>query len=468
MSRTLEQAIGYVGGEAPPIGQLEENKRYETSNGVRVIFGFPYHFATSGGGVRANYVDAMSDTIRENMSTEAERLASEMAVKGYFLESCGAKGEYAVEGSRDDFLANLLAARSYVTDLVALGWNKDYFQTGEGRRDVLAPDSGTADQMGTMVHAIASETATKYGRSEKEAYLLACSIVSAKPRNLGGIPDIREPATGYILRYTTDLLIERGETELEFSKGEPVRTVVHGLGAVGLNYIRTEYDSIGRQMISPASGDMKLVGISDIYGTVESPGGIDPRVVSSIHAQLSRVFWDQNISEGRKIKEIDSLIRKHLDESARFIPGFGQDADTSYFLSVGADVLALCATPRGVVNNENVGRLLDNPDGPKVITEGANHPILDEAETAILGTEGIMIIPGEEANRGGRACSSAEVEGKINGKTSAQDAFSHLKEAQQKSVREVSEFQKRRLGGTTNRRAALYALGILKAVAKTN
>ena len=206
-------------------------------------------------------------------------------------------------------------------------------------KDVPAPDMNTNEQ--TMAWIM--DTYSMHARHTVNA------VVTGKPVELGGSRGRRE-ATGRGLLFVIQEAIKR------FKLSPPTtRVVVQGSGNVG---------GIGARLLHEAG--YKVVAISDIFGGIYNPDGIDiPAALA--HLQTTRSF----------------------DE----FPGV-ERVSNSELLELDCEVLAPCAT-ENQIKSANADRLKC-----RILAEGANGPTTANADQ-ILHNKGIFVVPDILANAGG-------------------------------------------------------------------
>jgi glutamate dehydrogenase (NAD(P)+) len=206
-------------------------------------------------------------------------------------------------------------------------------------KDVPAPDMNTNEQ--TMAWIM--DTYSMHARHTVNA------VVTGKPVELGGSRGRRE-ATGRGLLFVINEAIKK------FKLAPPsTRVVVQGSGNVG---------GIGARLLYEAG--YKVVAISDIFGGIYNPGGIDiPAALK--HLQTTRSFEE--------------------------FPGVERVSNTE-LLELDCEVLAPCAT-ENQIKGENADRIKC-----RILAEGANGPTTAAADQ-ILHSKGIFVIPDILANAGG-------------------------------------------------------------------
>src|ERR687883_1448370 len=206
-------------------------------------------------------------------------------------------------------------------------------------RDVPAPDMNTNEQ--TMAWIM--DTFSMHARHTVNA------VVTGKPVELGGSRGRRE-ATG------RGLLFVINEAAKRFKLTPPTtRVVVQGSGNVG---------GIGARLLYEAG--YKVVAISDIFGGIYNPEGID------IPAALA------HLQQTRSLQEFPNA----------------QQVSNSELLESPCDVLAPCAT-ENQITSENADRIKC-----RILAEGANGPTTANADK-ILHDKGIFVIPDILCNAGG-------------------------------------------------------------------
>jgi glutamate dehydrogenase (NAD(P)+) len=206
-------------------------------------------------------------------------------------------------------------------------------------KDVPAPDMNTNEQ--TMAWIM--DTFSMHARHTVNA------VVTGKPVELGGSRGRRE-ATGRGLLFVINEAIKI------FKMTPPeTRVVVQGSGNVGGIGARLLYDS-----------GYKVIAISDIFGGIYNPEGID------IHAALAHLQMTRSFEEFPGVKRVSNQELLELD----------------------CDVLVPAAT-ENQITSENADRLRC-----KILAEGANGPTTAAADE-ILHEKGVFVIPDILANAGG-------------------------------------------------------------------
>ncbi|KAA3659672.1 MAG: Glu/Leu/Phe/Val dehydrogenase [Chloroflexi bacterium] len=207
-------------------------------------------------------------------------------------------------------------------------------------QDVPAPDVNTNPQ---IMSWMLDEYETLTGRKE-------AGVITGKPLTLGGSAG-RTPATAmgglFTIRETAKLL----DMNLEGATA-----AVQGYGNVG---------SFAHILGTNQFG-MKVVAVSDEFGGIYNPNGLDPAV-----------------------------IEDHLRQTGKVIDCPGTDNITnSELLELDVDVLI-----PGAIENQLTSQNADNVKA-KIVAELANGPTTPEADN-ILNDKGIYIIPDFLCNAGG-------------------------------------------------------------------
>lgn len=206
---------------------------------------------------------------------------------------------------------------------------------------VPAPDMGTGErEMGFIKDSIA------YG--DGQATTRGC-YVTGKPLILGGIPGRRE-ATGYGVVITLKKLAERRGLNLASS-----RVVVQGFGNVG-SVVARKISELGATVLA----------VSDMYGAVYKPGGLD---IESLSRYVDQAGTLTGYSDAIPIK----------DDS---------------FYNLGCDIFVPAAIG-GVLDAERASTIR-----AKIIAEAANGPTTPEGDR-VLAERGIDVIPDILCNAGG-------------------------------------------------------------------
>lgn len=215
------------------------------------------------------------------------------------------------------------------------------------------------------------------------------------PAVLGGVPLDELGATGFGLAVCAEVLSEAKVVDLDGA-----RVVIQGFGAVGWHAARLL-----------AERSAVIIAASDSKGATWHPDGLDI-----------------------------AALRAHK-RSAGQLAGFpgGTPVPRDDILGMECEFLVPSAQP-DVVTADNAGKI-----SAKVILEGANIPVTDEAE-AQLAARGVLCVPDVIANAGGVICAAAEYRGA--GHT---EAFAEIEEKIRDTTAELLD----RIGpGTLTPRAA--------------
>ena len=206
--------------------------------------------------------------------------------------------------------------------------------------DIMAPDVGTNEQ----VMAWMMDTYSVHVGSATPG------IVTGKPVGIGGSLGRRE-ATGRGVAY----LANRAMDTLKLDAGKAT-AVVQGFGNVG---------SIAA--FSLAKYGVKIVAVSDAFGGVFNPAGLDLR-----------------------------KLEKHVAE-ARTVKGFaeGEPVTNEELLTLPCDILVPAALERQITA-VNAGALRC-----RILAEGANGPTTPEADVILAQRPEIFVIPDILCNSGG-------------------------------------------------------------------
>lgn len=256
----------------------------------------------------------------------------------------GAKGGVKVSPRKYNAQQLEKITRRYTTELI----RKNFIGPG---LDVPAPDYGT----GAREMAWILDTYSTFNHGEIDA--AAC--VTGKPVNQSGIRG-RTEATGRGVFYAIRQMLSYQEDckVLKLEPGLAGKTmVIQGLGNVG--------SFTG--MISQNEGDVKVIGISEIEGTIYDPNGIN----------------------------IQKLLNFRKDKGTIIgFPGTKKLDVREDWVKIPCDILVPAAL-ESQIHKGNARSVK-----AKVIAEAANGPITADAEEILL-KKGIMIIPDMYANAGG-------------------------------------------------------------------
>ncbi len=314
---------------------IKTPKGYEVIEAYRVQHS--HHRLPTKGGIRFSHLVNQEEVMA---------LASLMTFKCAIVNVPfgGAKG--GVKISSRAYSPELLEkiTRRYTVELV----RKNFIGPGT---DVPAPDYGT----GSREMAWILDTYSQLRNGELDA--AAC--VTGKPTAQNGIQG-RTEATGRGVYYSLrELLNDADEMKkIGLETGTAGKTVViQGLGNVG------SYTG----MICRDEGDMKVIAISEIEGTIHDPKGIDVAKLIKYRKQKGTIIG---------------------------FPGTKKLKERNDWVGIECDVL-IPAALESQIRKDNAKKV-----NTKIIVEAANGPVTAAAE-AILLKKGVIILPDMFANAGG-------------------------------------------------------------------
>jgi len=294
------------------------------------------HKLPTKGGIR------YSEDVNED---EVKALAALMTYKCAVVDVPfgGAKGGVKINPKNYTGTQLQRITRRYTAELV----RKNFIGPGI---DVPAPDYGTGEREMAWI----ADTYSAFNPGAIDA--VAC--VTGKPISQGGIRGRRE-ATGrgvfYGVREACNV------TEDMKALGLPVglsgkRVVVQGLGNVGYHAAKFLQE-----------GGAVIVGLAEYEGAIYNPKGLD----------------------------IEEVVKHRKNTRSIFnFPGATNIPKTLEALELDCDILVPAAL-ENQITRENAARIK-----AKIIGEGANGPILADAEDILL-QKGIMVIPDMYLNAGG-------------------------------------------------------------------
>lgn len=256
----------------------------------------------------------------------------------------GAKGGVCVSPRKYDAAALEKITRRYTVELV----RKNFIGPGT---DVPAPDYGT----GPREMAWILDTYQQLRNGEIDS----AGCVTGKPVSQNGIRG-RTEATGrgvfYAIREFCSLKDEM--VALGMEPGLEGKTmVIQGLGNVG-SYTGS---------ISIEEGGVKVIGVSEIEGTIYDPNGIDIKKLLKYRASKKSILG---------------------------FPGTKTLKERGDWVAIDCDILVPAAL-ESQINKSNAKKVKS-----KLIFEAANGPVTADAE-AILLKKGCVVIPDMYANAGG-------------------------------------------------------------------
>jgi len=309
--------------------------KYEVIEAFRVQHS--HHRLPTKGGIRySSYVD----------QHEVEALAALMTYKCALVDVPfgGAKGGVKISTRKYNAEQLEKITRRYTVELV----RKNFIGPGI---DVPAPDYGT----GPREMAWILDTYQQLNNGELDS--AAC--VTGKPENTNGIKG-RTEATGRGVFYGLReyLTLEKEVNALGLQAGTGGKTmVIQGLGNVG------QYTGL----ISIAEGDIKVVGVSEIEGTIVDPNGINIAKLIKYRASTNTILG---------------------------FPGTKTMKNREDWVGIDCDILVPAAL-ESQINKSNAKKVK-----AKIVCEAANGPVTADAEEIML-KKGIVILPDMYLNAGG-------------------------------------------------------------------
>lgn len=246
--------------------------------------------------------------------------------------------------------------------------------------DIPAPDMGTDEQ--TMAWMMDT-----YSQMKGHA---VPAVVTGKPVSVGGSLG-RAQATGRGVVY----MVMDAARHLSINLGEKTTAAVQGFGNVGMHAAR-KLHKMG----------IKVVAVSDMYGAITNPHGLDIMALKRYAAKHGKVSG--------------------FPES--------EPMDPAALLELPVDVL-IPAAIGGVITEKNVQKLRC-----RVLAEGANGPVTAAANEVLRETRDIFVIPDVLANAGGVTVSYFEwVQGLQSFFWSAKEINQRLYQIMSKSFHEVAD-----------------------------
>lgn len=149
----------------------------------------------------------------------------------------------------------------------------------------------------------------------------------------------------------------------------------------------------------------KVVGVADASGCAEDPEGLD-------HDELLRL-----VNQGLTISHFDNSKLSTTGVVHTVLTPEGMKARNSMHNRLVADAFVPCGGRPGTIDMTNYKHFL-KPDGTpssRLIVEGANLFITNEARKALFEDAGVMIVKDSSANKGGVITSSYEICGEYCG-----------------------------------------------------
>ncbi|HXF82813.1 MAG TPA: Glu/Leu/Phe/Val dehydrogenase [bacterium] len=311
-----------------PHRELTVNFPVQMDDGsVRIFTGYRVHHSTvlgpTKGGIRyAPQVDL----------NEVRALAMWMTWKCALmhLPYGGAKGGVAVDPAALSRTELEKLTRRFATEIsVVMG----------PQSDIPAPDVGTNEQIMAWI----MDTYSMHRGHSVPA------VVTGKPVSIGGSAGRREATGRGVMIIAREAAKHRGLSLAGAS------VVVQGFGNVG---------SVAAYLLHDQG--CRIVAVSDIYGGIYNPQGLDPRAVLAHVRQHGRVAG---------------------------FPG-SEPVTNSELLELPCDLLVPAAI-EGQITRANAARIRAS-----IIVEGANGPTTPDADD-ILNDRGVLIVPDILANAGG-------------------------------------------------------------------
>lgn len=207
--------------------------------------------------------------------------------------------------------------------------------------DIPAPDMGTNAQVMAWIMDTYSMTV---------GYSVP-AIVTGKPVNIGGSLG-RNEATG---RGVVNVMMEALKGHSKGQKPEDLKLVIQGFGNVGSNAAAYAHE-LG----------FKIVGVSDVYGGLYNPDGLDIPALRNYMAETGSI-------QGTAL---------------------GDELSNDELLTLPCDIL-IPAAMEGQLTGKNAAQVK-----AWMIVEGANGPTTPEADD-ILNDKGVFLVPDILANAGG-------------------------------------------------------------------
>lgn len=191
-------------------------------------------------------------------------------------------------------------------------------------------------------------------------------FITGKPIALGGMPE-RTVATGYGGYYVLEKILRWKKME-----DREVTVAVQGFGKVGYWFAEIAAKEDAKDAFVQNKINMKVVAVSNEYGGIYCPNGIDVEKTRTLLGPTGGKDWQ-------------SVVRAH--ESATLITN-------DYLLELDVDVLVPAAV-ENVLTEDNADKVK-----AQIVLELANGPTTNEAD-AIMNDKGIWVVPDIIANAGG-------------------------------------------------------------------
>ncbi|PDO10204.1 MAG: glutamate dehydrogenase [Candidatus Reconcilbacillus cellulovorans] len=331
---TIREALFRLGYSADMYELLKEPLRFLTvripvrmdDGGIRVFTGY-----------RAQHNDAVGPTkggVRFHPSVTADEVK---ALSIWMSLKCGI-AELPYGGGKGGIVCDPRRMSAGELERLSRGYVRAISQIVGPTKDIPAPDVMTNAQ-------IMAWMMDEYSRIRE---FDAPNFITGKPLVLGGSHG-REWATARGVTIALELALAKKGIPLEES-----RVVIQGFGNAGSYLAKFLHDRGAR-----------VIGISDVYGALYDPGGLD----------------------------VDDLLERR-DSFGTVTKQFRNTITNAELLEKDCDIL-IPAAIENQITRENAPRIR-----AKVLVEAANGPTTAEA-TRILTERGVMIVPDVLASAGG-------------------------------------------------------------------
>jgi|GEM_PF-2371608 len=334
-------------------------------------------------------------------------------------------------------------------------------------RYIAGPDMGTGDA--DIMSAVVDEADSTQG---------ILKYADRYPENMGGRGAIlattsRSPAQGAFphaewtvtsLTVVETMLVALSDAQLlnEMAIGEDdtITIAIQGFGDVGSGVIAV-LDDLSRLPDSPYKqllSRIKIVGVSDISGTIYNEAGLDVKELMRLREELLYSLSEEGKLEGKKAPEVVTDYKGNADRLS------GREHGTDVLFK-GATVVIPAAIPNVIKNAGQIG------SGTKLIVEGANNSMAKGVELALYNDRHILVFSGPIANMGGIRTSTAEVEATMqHGEQEVLKDMDTWKSRMQSDLRSAAQANAKWLidqhNKTGNSITAIYADAVKKIHAK--
>jgi len=321
---------------------------------------------------------------------EVKALATWMTLKTAIIEGIpygGGKGGVAVDPSKLSSGELERLARGYIRAVSLFIGPK---------KDIPAPDVGTNPQVMAWM-------ADEYSYIRRQA---EHEVITGKPIEIGGSKG-RVEATSRGVMY-----IAQKACEIKNINFIGSRVVIQGFGNVGGNAAALFYQA-----------GAKVVAVSDVYGAIYNPEGLD----------------------------ITEVVKYNMENKTISTFPNAQKISNEELLELECDILVPAAL-ENQITKENAPRVKC-----KILVEGANGPTTAEADR-ILTEKGVLICPDVLANAGGVVVSYLEwVQGNYHFQWKEEVVNAELKDKMENAFDVVYNFSKER---NIAMRKAAYMVGV--------